>query len=78
MMRERPSLVDMMRSLLDYIAWIEQSINHFAKYVREHKDEIIKISSPEELEAFAWYGLISYEDIPPEKRTKFVQNRLKK
>lgn len=61
------------KSLVDSLEE-ELKVLDFARYhIRKHLDAF----PPEELECMAEDRIITYEEIPPEKRTEFVKDRLR-
>jgi hypothetical protein len=76
-MFKKPSIILELKELLDYIACLETCLNCLRGYIRRNLSEIIRISSPNDLDTLVWFGFISAEEVPEDKRTKFIENRLK-
>ena len=66
-------LLRQFKELIDYIENLEKTLD----YARTHIRANIRAFTPQELECMALDGIISFHEIPNDKRTDYVKSRLK-
>jgi hypothetical protein len=66
-------LLRQIKELIEYIENLEETLDRAKAHIKAN----IMAFTPQELECMALDGIISFHEIPKDKRTDYVKNRLK-